>query len=318
MERDQVLIDVETNKVVLEIVSPSNGIIEDIRVSEGDEVESGQILMHMRDKLTNEQPAPPKPEPIPAATLDVIEIKTPHFPDSENGATIAAVYVQDGQTVAADQKLIDVETDKVVLEVISPSHGIIEKIQVETGSHVAVEQTLMTLRETEVQAPDSAYGDMHSANPPSDGATDPTPTNADTLQSSDAGVTIALVFLLVVLVFVIAALIGLNWETAPTSQVQAPVAAPVAEQETKWTVTGTRVKREDVPGIENAAHTTVGELMAKYPSINDVEIRGSCKTLTTELEQRELEILSITNTEVQVQTPDNFVLIYNFEQGGCL
>ncbi|MGB2426668.1 MAG: biotin/lipoyl-containing protein, partial [Alteromonas sp.] len=68
VERDQVLIDVETNKVILEIVSPSNGIIEDIHVSEGDEVEPGQILMRLRDKQTNEQPAPPKPIPAPPTT----------------------------------------------------------------------------------------------------------------------------------------------------------------------------------------------------------------------------------------------------------
>ena len=74
------------------------------------------------------------------------EIKILQLPESTNSANIARIYVNEGQEVEYDQALFDIETDKVVLEVISPSAGIIEGFKISQGEHVVSEQVAMNLR----------------------------------------------------------------------------------------------------------------------------------------------------------------------------
>ncbi len=56
------------------------------------------------------------------------EIKVPVLPESVADATIATWHVQPGDTVSRDQNLVDIETDKVVLEVVSPADGVISEL----------------------------------------------------------------------------------------------------------------------------------------------------------------------------------------------
>jgi pyruvate/2-oxoglutarate dehydrogenase complex dihydrolipoamide acyltransferase (E2) component len=74
------------------------------------------------------------------------EIKIPQLPESTNSANITRIYVNEGQEVEYDQALFDIETDKVVLEVISPSAGIVEGFNISQGEHVISEQVAMNLR----------------------------------------------------------------------------------------------------------------------------------------------------------------------------
>lgn len=74
------------------------------------------------------------------------EIKIPQLPESTNSANITRIYVNEGQEVEYDQALFDIETDKVVLEVISPSAGIVECFKISQGEHVVSEQLAMNLR----------------------------------------------------------------------------------------------------------------------------------------------------------------------------
>lgn len=74
------------------------------------------------------------------------EIKTPQLPESTSYANVSRIYVNEGQEVEYNQALFDVETDKVVLEVVSPFAGIIESFNVSNGEHVVSEQLAMKLR----------------------------------------------------------------------------------------------------------------------------------------------------------------------------
>ena len=60
-----------------------------------------------------------------------IEIKVPPLPESVSDATLVGWHKKAGEPVARDENLVDLETDKVVLEVPAPSAGVIEKILVE-------------------------------------------------------------------------------------------------------------------------------------------------------------------------------------------
>ena len=74
-----------------------------------------------------------------------IDVKVPVFPDSIRTAAIAKLHVSEGQLVYAGDVLFDVETDKVVLEVMADCNGIIEDITIANGDHVNAEQIVMTL-----------------------------------------------------------------------------------------------------------------------------------------------------------------------------
>ena len=75
-----------------------------------------------------------------------IEIKVPVLPESVADATIAAWHKKAGDFVRRDENLVDVETDKVVLEVVAPEDGVLEEILHDVGSTVLAEQLIGRLR----------------------------------------------------------------------------------------------------------------------------------------------------------------------------
>ncbi len=70
------------------------------------------------------------------------EIKVPVLPESVSDATIAAWHKKPGDAVKRDENLVDLETDKVVLEVPSPVDGVLKEIKFEVGATVTSEQLL--------------------------------------------------------------------------------------------------------------------------------------------------------------------------------
>ena len=76
-----------------------------------------------------------------------IEIKVPVLPESVADATIATWHVKAGDSVKRDQNLVDIETDKVVLEVVAPADGVIGEIIDEEGATVLGEQVIAKLEE---------------------------------------------------------------------------------------------------------------------------------------------------------------------------
>lgn len=70
------------------------------------------------------------------------EIKVPVLPESVSDATIATWHKKPGDAVSRDENLVDLETDKVVLEVPSPVDGVLKEIKYESGDTVTSEQVL--------------------------------------------------------------------------------------------------------------------------------------------------------------------------------
>lgn len=71
-----------------------------------------------------------------------IEIKVPVLPESVADATVATWHKKPGDPVKRDENLVDIETDKVVLEVPAPQDGILEKILRDQGSTVKAQEVL--------------------------------------------------------------------------------------------------------------------------------------------------------------------------------
>lgn len=71
-----------------------------------------------------------------------VEIKVPVLPESVADATIATWHVKTGEAVTRDQVLVDIETDKVVLEVVAQADGVMGEIIHDTGATVTAEQVI--------------------------------------------------------------------------------------------------------------------------------------------------------------------------------
>jgi len=85
-----------------------------------------------------------------------IEITVPQLPESVSDATLVAWHKQVGDRVNRDENLVDLETDKVVLEVPAPSAGVIEDIRIDDGATVSAGDVLAILKEGDAPAADDA------------------------------------------------------------------------------------------------------------------------------------------------------------------
>jgi 2-oxoglutarate dehydrogenase E2 component (dihydrolipoamide succinyltransferase) len=78
-----------------------------------------------------------------------IEVKVPQLPESVTDATLVNWHKKPGDAVSRDENLVDLETDKVVLEVPAPSAGVLKEIKVESGTTVTAGQVLAILETSE-------------------------------------------------------------------------------------------------------------------------------------------------------------------------
>ena len=85
-----------------------------------------------------------------------IEIKVPQLPESVSDATLVAWHCKAGDSVARDENLVDLETDKVVLEVPAPAGGVLQEIKIKDGATVVAGDVLAILVESDSKAPVAA------------------------------------------------------------------------------------------------------------------------------------------------------------------
>ncbi|MBW8312844.1 MAG: dihydrolipoamide succinyltransferase, partial [Rhizobium sp.] len=76
-----------------------------------------------------------------------IEVKVPVLPESVSDATIATWHKKAGDAVRRDENLLDLETDKVVLEVPSPVDGVLKEIKFQAGDTVTSQQVVAIIEE---------------------------------------------------------------------------------------------------------------------------------------------------------------------------
>lgn len=152
--RDQNLVDIETDKVVLEVVAPADGVLAEISQDEGATVLGEQVIGKVEEgaSAAPAAKAPEKAAPAAAASSQTTAIKVPVLPESVADATIAAWHVQPGEAVSRDQNLVDIETDKVVLEVVAPADGSLTEILAQEGETVLAEAIIAQFAEGAVSA----------------------------------------------------------------------------------------------------------------------------------------------------------------------
>lgn len=76
-----------------------------------------------------------------------IEIKAPTLPESVPDGTIATWYKKEGEQVARDELLVDIETDKVIIEVVSPTDGVLQSILKQSGETIVSNEAVGLIQE---------------------------------------------------------------------------------------------------------------------------------------------------------------------------
>jgi pyruvate dehydrogenase E2 component (dihydrolipoamide acetyltransferase) len=162
--RDEPLFEISTDKVDAEIPSPAAGTLGEIKVQEGATVGVGTVVCAINDSgaaaAAPAAPAPketaPKqetvtpsavattasdqavPPPAPEASGPGIEVLMPQMGESITEGTLTKWLKKVGDTVARDEPIFEISTDKVDAEIPSPSAGVLSEIRVQEGQTVTV------------------------------------------------------------------------------------------------------------------------------------------------------------------------------------
>ena len=131
---DEMLCELETDKVTVEVPSPAAGIIGTIVAAEGETVGVNALLATLGEG-TGAAHAPAA-APAKAAASAAVDVMVPTLGESVTEATVATWFKKIGDTVAQDEMLCELETDKVSVEVPSPAAGVLSEIIAAEGTTV--------------------------------------------------------------------------------------------------------------------------------------------------------------------------------------
>jgi pyruvate dehydrogenase E2 component (dihydrolipoamide acetyltransferase) len=183
VEKEQSLITLESDKATMEVPSPFAGVVKEIKLKVGDEVSEGALIAVIEAEGAAPAPAkapaaaplssaqaraaepgtgkgaideaPPTPPPAaPPATGGVREARVPDIGGHDN-VPVIEVLVKVGDTVAKDQSLITLESDKATMEVPAPFEGVVKELKLKVGDEVS-EGAVIALIETGAAAPATA------------------------------------------------------------------------------------------------------------------------------------------------------------------
>jgi len=192
LKENQPIMELETDKAVIEVPSGIGGVIREILVKEGDQAQVGQAILVLEKAPEDEMAAAPdakkeegKEQEGPrgdqkdrelargegveggigskelkegalrmiqspkGVSGDLIELSLPQLGENMEGGTIVRVLVSVGEPVEKDQGLLELETDKAVVEVPSSASGVIAEIFVKESEQVKVGQKIISLRTKE-------------------------------------------------------------------------------------------------------------------------------------------------------------------------
>ena len=167
----QSVMELETEKAVVEVPSSVSGVVQDIRVKEGEKIKVGQVIFTVDGAaakssaasagqsvagtavpVAKERPAPAREvavAPVAAAvsprTSGASEFKLPELGENITQGDLVRLMISPGDKVSEGQPVMELETDKAVVEVPSSVSGIVHEIKVKEGEEIKVGQVIFTL-----------------------------------------------------------------------------------------------------------------------------------------------------------------------------
>ncbi|WP_140727248.1 dihydrolipoyllysine-residue acetyltransferase [Pseudomonas sp. Hp2] len=150
VKKDQSLVTLESDKATMEVPSSVAGVVKEIKVKVGDTLSQGNVVALIEAAEEGAQPAAKAAAPAPAAKSEpdpaapakaeaakpasggVVEARVPDIGDYTD-VPVIEVLVSVGDTVAKDQGLVTLESDKATMEVPSSVAGVVKEIKVKVG-----------------------------------------------------------------------------------------------------------------------------------------------------------------------------------------
>lgn len=172
IEKDQSVIEIETDKATIEVPSTVAGTITGLKVKAGDKVKVGQVILTVDEsgKSDGEKPAEKKTqsseskkeqivqktekkeepkiiqnEKVSPGEKKSVDFKVPELGENIETATVLNVLVKKGESISKDQNLFEIETDKATIEVPSEISGKILEVLIKEGDKVKVGQTIFKI-----------------------------------------------------------------------------------------------------------------------------------------------------------------------------
>src|SRR5579862_4027404 len=164
----QPVMELETDKAVVEVPSSVTGTIKDIRVKQGQKIKVGQVIFTVENGASGRTSAPAKAEPQPtrspepprqaqsvptpqapptrrATDAAPTEFKLPELGENISQGDLVRLMISPGTKVSEGQPVMELETDKAVVEVPSSVTGVVKDIKVKEGEKIKVGQVIFTL-----------------------------------------------------------------------------------------------------------------------------------------------------------------------------
>jgi pyruvate dehydrogenase E2 component (dihydrolipoamide acetyltransferase) len=173
IEKEQSVIEIETDKATIEVPSTVSGVIKEVTIKQGDSVKVGQTILIMdngeerSEKVSDIKKKPDKAEKVKeidkheirqkveekktpepnkeSVKTEVVELKLPELGENINSADVLNILVKEGDTIEKDQGIIEIETDKATIEVPSTISGKVVKILIKPGDKASVGQTILKI-----------------------------------------------------------------------------------------------------------------------------------------------------------------------------
>ncbi|WP_186388709.1 2-oxoglutarate dehydrogenase complex dihydrolipoyllysine-residue succinyltransferase [Stappia sp. TSB10P1A] len=152
---DEPIVELETDKVTVEVPAPASGTLTDILVKEGDTVEVGALLGQISEgagaaaaspaKASAPKAESAKPAPAASASAETVDVVVPSAGESVTEADVGEWFVKVGDQVKADDVLVELETDKAAQEIPAPAAGTVVEIAAKTGDTVTPGQLLLKI-----------------------------------------------------------------------------------------------------------------------------------------------------------------------------
>ncbi|KFE35936.1 2-oxoglutarate dehydrogenase complex dihydrolipoyllysine-residue succinyltransferase [Thioclava atlantica] len=150
---DEMLCELETDKVTVEVPAPAAGTLGEIVAAEGETVGVDALLATIEE--AGAAAAAPKQEDKPAEKSaqpqsnegKMVDVMVPSLGESVTEATVSTWFKKLGDTVAADEMLCELETDKVSVEVPAPAAGVLTEIVAAEGATVDASAKLAVIAE---------------------------------------------------------------------------------------------------------------------------------------------------------------------------
>ncbi|MBK2125719.1 2-oxoglutarate dehydrogenase complex dihydrolipoyllysine-residue succinyltransferase [Fangia hongkongensis] len=157
VEESDIVAEIETDKVMMEVPAGVSGVIGEIKKQEGDNVLSEEVIATLEEGAKSAKPEvkETKVEVKATASGKSVALNAPTFPESISEGTVATWHKRLGEAVTEGETVVEIETDKVMMEVPATSSGILTKIIKNEGDTVLSAEVVAEVAEGAVEEPSS-------------------------------------------------------------------------------------------------------------------------------------------------------------------